>query len=1004
MRRFWQFIPIPPRQWLARFGLLVVLFLILILAGGRELVAPEPKPAEIAICGQPNKWLALIDQYLGTKFATAQGGPCATLTAQCQGPFDAYPGFKLSWDSLELIPSSWKAQVVSPGAEVSGQAAGPGFAEWNTVNPRATDPPLLTQVDSAGNAINDNTYYRAAVQYVATGRARCSGEWPGENKYPNQCEVIRTRDFTDDPDLRYGGPSRVVPVTAEGCLWQQSETPPLANIPCGRTVLHTSALNSIRGGTTEWGIIGVELCGGSFPCQAGEPTLTSNRSSPPLLYEGDFSDGSTVKLWMQNNQVIAERSSPSGGVCRPIPAMTCSLRIDGVANASWQSDPDGPFPNLTWDTTEFADNDDTITVTEYDAAGSPTGRTASWNQASGGPVSMFSSPLEGRFRVRPSDPAKTFRYIGQVDDTGAPNGPDRFAAGSCEAQLTITRELIPNPPADSTCVGGCSPTPSCNAVTISWSAVPNAKLYRVYVGDASGRFIPSIIPNPVPVTPPATTVSIPVPQGPASYKFALQTVDQSENASALSSPISADVPACTGSFPTPPNLTVSAGPSCDTMRLNWTDAGSETGYEVWRKRVSPPADAGFTKIADLAANILTYLDSGLSGSASYSYYVVANAPGGSATSNTDTHATDPCSGSDFRVDATPDGGVTVRPGETANYTVTIIPSNLPNTDINLSVTGLPAGATVTFGANPLRTPASGNVQTAMSIATAPGTPGNTYPLTVYGSTTGGSPIVRTDTVNLVVDARGPNNPPSVSGGPPTTGLMCSFPPLLTFEFTYTDPDTPPDNAERFTFQVARDSAFAQVVVDRPDVPSSVASGSTITQLVEVCSGCGALGSGKLAYGQTYYWRAKAWDSRGAESAWMNGVQFASPNHAYPQPDFAASVTTITPGTPIDFTDQSIIASGYSIARWLWNFGSDVQSATVAPPPNQPADQDGNPNNNTVTQSPPPIRTQPHVTYGVAGAKTVSLSVRDSAGLECTRTKALFGGSGVNLNWREVIPQ
>ncbi|MBI4385416.1 hypothetical protein HY573_01135 [Candidatus Parcubacteria bacterium] len=998
MKRFWQFIPMPPRQWLARFGLLVALFLILILVGGRELAAPEPKPAEIAICGKPNKWLTLIDQYLGTNLATAQAGPCATLTAQCQGPFDAYPGFKLSWDPLGLPPPNWKTQIVIPGADVFGQSAGPGFAEWNTVNPMATDPSLVTRADSAGNAIKDDTYYRAAVQYVPTGRARCSGELSTENKYPNQCEAIRTLNFTDDPDLRSGGPSRVVPVTAADCPWQQSETPPIAGIPCGRTVLHASALNSIRGGTTEWGIIGVELCGGSFPCSAGEPVLTVNRSSPPLLYEGDFSDGSTVKLWMEGSQVIAERTSPAGGVCRPIPAMTCRLFIDGATSATWQSDPDGPFPNLTWGTESFNNNDDTITVTEYDASGASTGRVVSSDQASGGPVPMFSSPLEGRFRVRPSDSAKTFRYVGQVQDTGAPNGPDPYAPGSCEAQLTINRETQPCPSdncdgGDVTCVGGCDPTSSCNAVTISWSPVPNAKLYRVYVGDASGRFIPSIIPNPVPVTPPATTVSISVPQGPASYKFSLETVDQNDNASGLSSPISANVPACIGAFPTPPSLTLSAGPSCDTMRLTWTDAGSETGYEVWRKRVSPPVDPDFAKIANLDPDILTYLATGLSGSTSYSYYVVANAPGGSATSNTASASTPACPGSDFSVSVSPLSR-TISPGQSTTYTVTVASANLPTTPITLGVTGLPTGASATLDINPVTTPpADGSVTSTMTVATTSATPLSTSSLTVSGV---GASLTRTAGATLIVAAA--NGAPCVGRcdgssppGAPTNGLMCSTPPLLSFAFIYDDPDG--DAASRFSFQVATDSGFSSLAVDRQNIVSTAAARDTITQLVEVRRGGGA---GMLDYNTSYFWRAQVWDSQGAASGWSSGVAFTTPNHAYPQVDFSTDRPSLNASGPttVKFTDQTATAPGARIVRWLWTF---VSGAATAP-------DDQNAAADTVLQTrPPTTRSEPSVVYSAPGAKTITLTAQDDGGAEftCTGTKVLFGGTGASLKWREI---
>lgn len=984
MRRFWQFISMPPRQWLVKFGLLFGLFLVLLLVGGRQLPTREMPLEKVVHCGEQNQWLALVDQYLGTQLVSAQsGGPCVKLSAQCQGPYDAYPGFKLEWFGFDTLPS-WKYQVVIPGFEfvrtVDGQiqAASAGFKRWDTdpsVPALSAGSGLVTQLvrteTATGLAIDDDTYYRAAVYSQNTTKVQCAGTTDIANNTAPDCLRFRTRDLPPDP--RYG-----VPVTSATCPWQAEETTPELSIPCGETILYTSPLSSNRGGTTEWEISGITLVSAS-------PSLTANTSQPPLVYEGTFSDGSTARLSMEGNRVVASRTSLPGGVCNPPPPeLTCALRINSALDATWQSS-SAPAPTLTWTTGNFANGDDTLEAKEYTASDVPTGKAASTNLATG------STGLGALPRVRPGESPTTLKYIGTVTDTGVANGSVRSQAGSCQATLTITAESPPSTPGGGTCVGGCSPTPSCNSVEVTWSPVANAKTYRVRTYRSDGTLL-----RTDDVSHPTTRLFIPVAPS-ASYSFRLQTIDQLDNASALSPPFTATL-ACTAGPDPPPALSLTPGPTCTQMSLGWTDSANETSYEVYR---GPSSSGPWTLITSpaLAANTTSYTDSGLTQLTSYSYHVDAVNSNGRTISNIATASTTACpGGADFTVSVSP-ASRTISPGGSTTYTATITSTSLPNTPITPSVTGLPSGASAIFAPNPVTTPpADGSVTSTMTVSTTGATPLGTSSLTVSG--TGASLTRSAGTTLIVATANNPPSPPG-GGGPPTPGLMCSTPPLLSFSFTYTDPDSDP--ASQFSFQVDNDADFSSPIVDRPNQPSSVASGGTITQLVEVRQGGGA---GVLDYNRPYYWRARVWDNKGAASSWMSAVSFTSPNHAHPQPDFTASATTITPGSPIDFIDQSIIASGFSIAKWIWNFGSDVTSATVTTPPGQPADQDGSSTNNTVTQSPPPNRSQPHVTYSATGAKTVTLTVQDSGGpaFTCSRTKVLFGGSGTNLNWREIKAQ
>jgi hypothetical protein len=94
-----------------------------------------------------------------------------------------------------------------------------------------------------------------------------------------------------------------------------------------------------------------------------------------------------------------------------------------------------------------------------------------------------------------------------------------------------------------------------------------------------------------------------------------------------------------GPPPSPPaaptNLSATA---IDYQRIDlaWTDnATDETSYEVQRST----GGGAFTTVATLAANSISYSNTGLSGSTSYTYQVLARNAGGSSASNTATATT-----------------------------------------------------------------------------------------------------------------------------------------------------------------------------------------------------------------------------------------------------------------------------------------------------------------------------------------------------------------------------
>jgi hypothetical protein len=81
--------------------------------------------------------------------------------------------------------------------------------------------------------------------------------------------------------------------------------------------------------------------------------------------------------------------------------------------------------------------------------------------------------------------------------------------------------------------------------------------------------------------------------------------------------------------------------------------------------------------------------------------------------------------SDFSLAASPSTG-TAAQGYSSSYNLTITATGGFTAQVNLSVSGLPAGATATFSPNP----ATGS--SVLSVATSPTTPAGSYPLTITG--------------------------------------------------------------------------------------------------------------------------------------------------------------------------------------------------------------------------------------------------------------------------------
>ena len=130
-----------------------------------------------------------------------------------------------------------------------------------------------------------------------------------------------------------------------------------------------------------------------------------------------------------------------------------------------------------------------------------------------------------------------------------------------------------------------------------------------------------------------------------------------------------------------------------------------------------------------------------------SYPITVTGNGGGVQQSTTVTLT-VTAAANFTISAAP-ASLSIAQGNQGTSTITTAISVGFNSTIGLSVSGMPAGATVSF--NPQTIPAPGSGTSTMTITVGTSTPTGTYPITVTGN---GGGIQQTATVALTVTAQG----------------------------------------------------------------------------------------------------------------------------------------------------------------------------------------------------------------------------------------------------------
>lgn len=209
----------------------------------------------------------------------------------------------------------------------------------------------------------------------------------------------------------------------------------------------------------------------------------------------------------------------------------------------------------------------------------------------------------------------------------------------------------------------------------------------------------------------------------------------------------------------------------------------------------------------------------------------------------------------------------------ATYTVNIGAIGGYTDAVTLSVTGVPAGATATFGTTPIN---PGNSTTLTISSTGLATPG-VYPLVLQGNSTSG---IKTENLTLTINA---GTPAATTNSTPANGANnVAIPTTLSWAASASSPVT-------YTVDVATDAGFSSIVQ----------STSNIATTSLVVTG--------LATSTTYYWRVRV-DNACASSVSSSAFSFTTNNcGTFVSTD--VPVTISASGTPTVTSTLNIGTSG-----------------------------------------------------------------------------------------------
>jgi hypothetical protein len=207
---------------------------------------------------------------------------------------------------------------------------------------------------------------------------------------------------------------------------------------------------------------------------------------------------------------------------------------------------------------------------------------------------------------------------------------------------------------------------------------------------------------------------------------------------------------CAGGPTAAPTLSVAAG-NFQTS-LSWNAVTGATRYWVFRSEGHAGCNFGKTKIAEVTTTSFT--DTQVANGRQYYYNVVpvgSNAACFGRASNCVTVTPVASTTPDFSISCNP-STLSIGQGGNGASTCTVSSQNGFSSAVTLSCTGLPAGASCGFSANPVTPPANGSVNSTVTVTVAGTAATGTFPFQVQG--VGGS-LTRSTGLSLTVTPPAP---------------------------------------------------------------------------------------------------------------------------------------------------------------------------------------------------------------------------------------------------------
>ncbi len=184
---------------------------------------------------------------------------------------------------------------------------------------------------------------------------------------------------------------------------------------------------------------------------------------------------------------------------------------------------------------------------------------------------------------------------------------------------------------------------------------------------------------------------------------------------------------------------------------------------------------------------------------------------------------------DFTISASP-ATVSVDPGASGQTTITTTGVNGYNAAITLSVSGLPAGASVGFSLNPIAAPGSGTSTLSLNGGTAPS---GTYPLTVTGSD---GTLSHATPVSLTISSGGGTQ---LLGNPGfENGSSNPAPWVISGGVINTSSAEPPNSGAWDAWLGGHGTTHADTLYQQVSIPSSVSATLTYFLHIDTADGSG----------------------------------------------------------------------------------------------------------------------------------------------------------------------